>query len=334
MGAKALTGIRPTGSPHLGNYVGMIRPALQISKQSETFYPIVDYHGLIDVRDPEELKGRTIEAAAVLLALGLDAEKDHLYRQSDIPEVFELSWILACLTPKGMLNRGHAYKSAAQENRAAGRPDDAGVNAGLFNYPVLMAADILIFGADIVPVGEDNRQHMEIAKDVIQKLNRDYGLALKVPEAIIEDHVSTITGLDGRSMSKSRRNVIPIFAELEELRSLVMRIVTDSKRPEDPKDPERCNVFALYRHFGEKLAVEDVRSRYIEGGIGYAEIKEMLVRALEDTFGEARERYKMLMETPAMIESIFDEAAARIRPSAVGTLAQVREAVGISSSAK
>lgn len=329
MATKALTGIRPTGTPHLGNYLGMIRPVLDMSQEHETFCPIVDYHALIDVRSPEDLERQTIEAVAVLLALGFDPARDHLYKQSDIPEVFELSIILACLTPKGLLNRGHAYKSAVDENRSVGRPDDSGVSAGLFNYPVLMAADILIFEADFVPVGQDNRQHIEIARDVAQRLNREYELSITVPEAVIREDVAIITGLDGRHMSKSYSNVIPIFTGQAELKSLVMRIITDSKRPEDPKDPDSCNVFALFRHFGQPAEVGEIRRRYVEGGVGYAEVKERLVHALETTFGEARERFNDLMSAPSAIKEMLEEGAARIRAPAAETLSRVREAVGI-----
>lgn len=329
MGSRALTGIRPTGTPHLGNYLAMLRPALGMAKEHEVFCPIVDYHGLIDVRDPQELAARTIEAAAVIIALGFDAERHHLYRQSDIPEVFELAGILACLTPKGLLNRGHAYKSAIDENRAVGKPDDSGINAGLFNYPVLMAADILLFEADRVPVGSENRQHLEIARDVIKRMNQHYDLSLTIPEAVIEDDVATIVGLDGRKMSKSYGNVIPIFAGTDTLRGLVMGIVTDSKATQEPKDPERCNVFALLEHFAHPTQVAEVRRRYLKGGMGYAEAKEILFDCLESTFGDARGRFGQLMAHPEMVQSTLKDGASRIRGVASTILERIREAVGI-----
>jgi tryptophanyl-tRNA synthetase len=243
----SLTGIKPSGTPHVGNYLGMIRPALELARTYQALYFIADYHALTTVRDRETLRYQTYEVAATWLALGLDPDKVIFYRQSDIPEVMELTWILSCFTAKGLLNRAHAYKAAADENVAAGKPPDDGINSGLYFYPVLMAADILLFGSHYVPVGADQRQHVEIARDIAIAFNNNYGEILTVPEAVIREEVMTIPGLDGRKMSKSYDNVIPIFAPAGELRKSVMRIVTDSRRPEEPKDPEGDNVFSIYR---------------------------------------------------------------------------------------
>ncbi|MEJ2658105.1 MAG: tryptophan--tRNA ligase [Desulfobacterales bacterium] len=253
----ALTGIKPTGTPHIGNYLGMIKPALELVQRYQTLYFIADYHALTTERDPEKLKRQTYEAAAVWLALGLDPEKVVFFRQSDIPEVFELTWILACLTPKGLLNRAHAYKSTVEENIRQGKNTDDNINAGLFSYPVLMAADILLFGTHVVPVGQDQKQHVEIARDIAFGFNSHYGKVFTMPEVMTRRDVMSVPGVDGRKMSKAYRNTIPIFANDEVIRRQVMAIVTDSKPPEAPKDPETSNLFVLYRYFAPPEAVKE-----------------------------------------------------------------------------
>ncbi len=245
----SLTGIKPSGTPHIGNYLGMIRPALDLAKSYQAMYFIADYHALTTVREAKTLRYQTYDVAATWLALGLDPEEVIFYRQSDIPEVMELTWILSCYTAKGLLNRAHAYKAAVDENLAAGRSEDEGINAGLYGYPVLMAADILLFNSDVVPVGLDQKQHLEIARDIAESFNNTYGEVLKLPAAAIKEDVMTIPGIDGRKMSKSYDNVIPMFADPKQRRKTVMRIVTDSRRPEEPKDPDQDNVFAIYRYF-------------------------------------------------------------------------------------
>ena len=261
-----LTGIKPTGQPHIGNYLGMIKPALELAKDFQALYFIADYHALTTVRDKKQLAHLTYQATATWLALGLNPDEVIFYRQSDIPEVFELSWVLSCFTTKGLLNRAHAYKAIVDDNIAEGREEDKNINAGLFTYPVLMAADILLFGTHIVPVGLDQQQHLEITRDIALTFNKNYGNVLTIPEAVIRKEVMTIPGIDGRKMSKSYNNVIPIFAPSNQVRKPVMRIVTDSKRPEDPKDPDNCNIFAIYRHLAEADAVETKRKLYLEGG--------------------------------------------------------------------
>ena len=258
-----LTGIKPTGRVHLGNYLGTIRPALELAPRHRAYYFIADYHGLTTVQDPDTLNRQIEDMAATWLALGLDPDRVIFYRQSAVPEIFELMWVLACTSAKGLLNRAHAYKAAVETNLEAGRDTDANVNAGLYNYPLLMAADILAFQADLVPVGRDQLQHVEIARDIADAFNRIYGSVLKKPRALIREGVQTVTGLDGRKMSKSYGNEIPVLAQPDELRRLVMRIVTDSRRPEAPKDPELCNLFALYRHFAAKDDVAHLRNHYL-----------------------------------------------------------------------
>lgn len=332
MARRVLTGIRPSGSPHLGNYLGMFRPALDLaSTHDEAYYFIADYHALTTVREPRYLRQMTLEVAATFLALGPDPEASFLYRQSDVPEVFELSCILSNLIPKGMLNRGHAYKAAVQENRSAGRPDDDGVNAGTYYYPVLMTADILAFEADAVPVGEDNRQHIEIARDVISRLNRTYGLDLRIPEGLIQEKVGAIPGLDGRRMSASYGNTIPIFSSPDEIRRKVMNMVTDSRPPDEPKDPESDPIFGLFRHFGSRSVVEEMRGRPELGGISYREAKEQLADVLIGSFERERESYLELVGKSDDLHDLLSTGAMKVRPKAVDTLMRIKEAVGISA---
>jgi tryptophanyl-tRNA synthetase len=325
----ALTGIKPSGTPHVGNYLGMIRPALELARTYQALYFIADYHALTTVKDRKDLQFQTYEVAATWLALGLDPEKTIFYRQSDIPEVMELTWVLSCFTSKGLLNRAHAYKAAVDENLAAGSPPDEGINSGLYFYPVLMAADILMFGSHFVPVGADQRQHIEIARDIAIAFNNNYGEILTVPEAVIREEVMTIPGLDGRKMSKSYDNVIPIFAPSKALRKSVMRIVTDSRRPEDPKDPETDNVFAIYRYFAAEAEIERTRQRYLAGGLAYSEIKEDLFELLESRFGEARSKFEALMKDWAYLDQVLMSGAAKARTIATPMMEKVRRAVGV-----
>lgn len=325
----ALTGIKPSGTPHIGNYLGAIRPALELVREYDAYYFIADEHALTTVRDAAELRRLSYEVAAVWLALGLDPERVVVYRQSDIPELFELAWILSCVTPKGLLNRAHAYKDAVTENERAGRAPDDGVSMGLFNYPVLMAADILIVDAHVVPVGGDQKQHVEMARDIAEAFNRTYGDVLVLPEPLIAEEVATVTGLDGRKMSKNYGNVIPIFAPPDEQRKLVMRIVTDSRRPEEPKDPEHDNLFKIYEHFAPADRVEAMRRRYLEDGVGYAEVKTELADLLQQTFAGPYARYEALMNDPTAIDDILALGTRRARAIAAATLQRVRRAVGL-----
>ena len=325
----ALTGIKPTGQPHIGNYLGMIKPALELAKDYQALYFIADYHALTTVKDKKELQDLTHQVAATWLALGLNPEQVIFYRQSDIPEVFELTWILSCFTAKGLLNRATAYKAKVDENVEAGREKDENINNGLFTYPVLMAADILLFGTDVVPVGHDQRQHLEITRDVALTFNNTYGNVLTIPEAVIRKEVMTIPGIDGRKMSKSYNNVIPIFAPPNEVLKPVKRIVTNPRCPEDPKDPDACNIFAIYRHFAGEDAIAAKRKLYLEGGLAYGAMKQELFELLESTFSEKRDRYNALMDDTDALDKILEKGAEKARDIAIPILTKVRKAIGV-----
>lgn len=325
----ALTGIKPTGTPHLGNYLGMIKPALALAEHYQAFYFIADYHALTSVKDAARLRHYTTEVAATWLALGLDPETVVFYRQSDVPEILELMWVLSCFTAKGLLNRAHAYKAAVDANETAGNLPDEGINAGLFNYPVLMAADILLFGTQVVPVGYDQRQHIEIARDIALAFNHTYGETLVVPEAAIRQEVQTIIGLDGRKMSKSYGNTIQVFAPPEELRQRVMKIVTDSKTPEEPKNPDTCNIFNLYQHFASPAEIMTVRQQYLTGGLAYGAMKQRLFELLDKTFAESRERYHELMAHPAEIDDTLQAGAVKARAIAKPMMQEIRAKIGL-----
>jgi tryptophanyl-tRNA synthetase len=324
-----LTGIKPSGTPHIGNYLGMIRPALELAKQYQALYFIADYHALTTIRDQTTLKHLTYEVAATWLALGLDPDEVIFFRQSDIPEVLELTWVLACFTSKGLLNRAHAYKSEVDANIASGRSPDEGINAGLFSYPVLMAADILMYGSQYVPVGLDQKQHIEITRDIATTFNNTYWDILNIPEGVIKEDVMVIPGLDGRKMSKSYQNVIPIFSTSKELRKQVMRIVTDSRRPEESKDPDEDNVFNIYKYFAPQEAVEQMRQRYLQGGIAYSQIKDDLYNLLEGRFGPARDQYNQLISDPDRLNQILQNGAEKARKIAKPIMARIRKAIGI-----
>ncbi len=324
---RALTGIKPTGAPHIGNYLGMIEPALALtqrgSKITEGFYFIADYHALTTLHDPALMRQHSLDVAATWLALGLDPSRTCLFAQSDVPEVCELSWVLACMTGTGALERAHAYK-AAQDRK----PGEWGVNAGVFTYPVLMAADILIYDSNVVPVGADQRQHVEMARDMAQAFNSRFGQTLVVPEVLIREEVKLITGLDGQKMSKSYNNTIPLFAPSKKLRKIVMSIVTDSTPMEDPKDPDTCNVFALYRHFSTPEQQAALAARYRAPGMGYGEAKQTLYEAMEARLAEPRERYMYLLDHGAEVEEVLVEGAQRARSLARQTMERVRNAAG------
>jgi tryptophanyl-tRNA synthetase len=327
--AISITGITPSGAPHVGNYLGMLRPALRLAREHETLCFVSDLHALISVRDPEAVRFRTRELAAMWLAFGLDPATATLYRQSDVPEICEAVWLLSCVSAKGLLNRAHAYKAAVAANRDGGRDPDAGVTAGLYGYPLLMAADILALGAELVPVGRDQAQHVEIARELARAFNGAYGEVLRVPEAAIDPGVATVPGLDGRKMSKSYGNVIPLCAEPDELRRCVMRIVTDSRRPEQPKDPDGDTVFRLYREFAPPDDVRAMRSRYENGGIGYGDAKAALFDVLDEHLREPRARFRALMADPGEVDRVLAAGAERARALASVTLGRMRAAVGI-----
>ncbi len=317
----ALTGIKPSGQPHLGNYLGMIRPALALAQSYRCLYFIADYHALTTLHRGDELRLHTREVAATWLALGLDPERTLLYRQSDVPEVTELAWILSCFTAKGLLDRAHAYKDALAQQRE--------VSAGLYTYPVLMAADILAFGADAVPVGRDQKQHLEMCRDIAQRFNHAYGDLLVVPDALIQEEVETIPGLDGRKMSKSYGNTIPLFLPAPALRKLVMRIQTDSTPVEEPKQPETASVFQLYRQFVGAPAAEPLAERLRAGGTGWAAAKQALVEAIEAALGGARAHYDELMRDTARLEAVLRRGAGRARDLAAPRMERIRRAIGV-----
>lgn len=326
----ALSGIKPTGTLHIGNYLGMIKPALDLIENYQTLYFVADYHALTTLKDKQRLNQYVYDVAATLLALGLDPREVIFFRQSDIPQIFEFTWILNCFTAKGLLNRAHAYKAAVEANVNDGKQPDADVNAGLFNYPVLMAADILIYGSHYVPVGQDQRQHVEIARDIAVALNNAYGEVLTVPEALIQERVMTIPGVDGRKMSKNYNNTIPIFSEANALHKQVMRIVTDSKRPEDPKNPDECNVFNIFKYFAAPEAIESRHKAYQNGGLAYSEIKQELFELLNDFFGGRLGTYHQLREDKNHLDRILNQGAEKARAIAGPVLENVRRAIGIS----
>jgi tryptophanyl-tRNA synthetase len=327
--AISLTGIRPTGVPHLGNYLGMFRPALRLARDHEALCFVADLHALIDVRDPSVVRERTREIAAMWLAFELDPSSAALYRQSDVPEICEVQWLLAPVTAKGLLNRAHAYKAAVAANVDGSRDPDAGVSAGLYGYPLLMAADILAPRADVVPVGRDQGQHVEIAREVARAFNGAYGDVLAMPRAAVDPAVMTVPGLDGRKMSKSYGNVIGVFAPPDDLRASVMRIVTDSRRPEEPKDPDGDTVFLLYREFASEDDVRAMRERYLAGGLGYGEAKQALFEALDAALRGPRERFRALMADRGELERVLAAGASRARELATVTLERMRAAVGL-----
>jgi tryptophanyl-tRNA synthetase len=329
-----LTGIQPTGSPHIGNLLGAIRPALRVANDQalRAFYFIADYHALTMVQDRRQLQQLTHEVAATWLAFGLDPERMLFYRQSDIPEIFELAWVLACFTSKGWMNKGHAYKARVAENEAAQNPDlDAGINMGLFEYPILMAADILIFEADLVPVGLDQQQHIEIARDIALRLNHTYGAELlKPPNALIDAGTAIVPGADGRKMSKSYGNTIPLFAPRDQLRKAVNRIVTDSSPPGAPKDPAASIIFKIYEQCAPADNTAELRQRY-HAGISWGDAKTALFELLDQQLAEPRERYNALMAAPSRIDEQLAIGAERARALARPVLDRVRTAIGIAS---
>lgn len=334
MTVRVLTGVTPSGTLHLGNYVGAIRPAIQKSRTggTESFYFLSDYHALIKTSDPDRVEKSRIQIAATWLACGLDPKRVHFYRQSDLPETLELNWILNCVTSKGMMNRAHAYKAKVEANEAAGEDPDNNVTMGLFCYPILMAADILIFKANLIPVGRDQIQHIEMCRDIATRFNQMYGNGeeiLPLPEALIDEDTAILPGLDGRKMSKSYDNVIPLFEGGEKaLREAIMKIVTDSKMPGEPKDPNSTSLTAVYDAFATHEEREEFR-RKLQEGLGWGEAKEIVFEKINSEIGPMRERYEAYMQEPEKVEAILREGVERIRPMARALVAQCRSAVGL-----
>lgn len=329
---RVLTGITTTGIPHLGNYVGAIRPAIRASKESDTqpFFFLADLHALIKAQDPKRVAESRLDIAATWLALGLDTDNAVFYRQSDVPEITELLWLLSCVCAKGLMNRAHAYKAAVADNEAAGSPDpDRGVTMGLFSYPTLMAADILMFKANRVPVGRDQIQHLEMARDIAGRFNHIYkGDYFVMPEAEVDTRVQQLNGLDGRKMSKSYNNTIPLFCTEKQLLKLIRKIKTNSLEPGEPKETEGCSLFQLYSAFATDAQIAEMAQDYANG-IGWGEAKNRIFELLNETLKTPRQRYHELLEDPAHIESIMQKGAERARAEAVPFMEELRRAVGI-----
>jgi tryptophanyl-tRNA synthetase len=326
-----LTGITTTGTPHLGNYVGAIKPSIEASldQSVQSYYFLADYHALVKCHEPERVHQSSIENAATWLALGLDTDNAIFYRQSDIPEIMELNWLLSCMTAKGLMNRAHAYKAAVADNAERGEQDpDKGINMGLFTYPTLMSADILMFNAHKVPVGRDQIQHLEMARDVAGRFNHHFGEQFVLPEAVIDDNTSVLPGLDGRKMSKSYNNTIPLFLPEKKFRKMIMKIKTNSLEPGEPKDPESCTLFTIFKALASEAEIAEVRQRYAEG-IAWGEMKQFLFEYLNNILAEPRERYNELLENPAAIEQILLKGAERARDYAIPFMQRLRQAIGI-----
>jgi len=326
-----LTGITTTGIPHLGNYVGAIRPAIEASHADDvnSFYFLADFHALVKNRDPARLRESSLAAAATWLALGLDTDRAIFYRQSDVPEIPELSWIISSVTAKGLMNRAHAYKAAVQENENSGSNDpDKGITMGLFGYPVLMAADILMFSAHKVPVGRDQIQHVEMARDIAQRFNHIYGETFVIPEAVVDDNTAVLTGLDGRKMSKSYDNTIPLFEPAKKLRKLVMKIKTNSLEPGEPKDPDDCTLFDIYQAFATAEETAVYRKK-LEGGMAWGDAKQELFEYLDAHLEGPRGEYQKLISDPAHVEKVLRAGAEKAREHSTALIKRVREAVGI-----
>jgi tryptophanyl-tRNA synthetase len=326
----SLTGIKPTGNLHIGNYFGAIKPALELSKTYDARYFIADYHALNTMKEPSELHAIIREVAAGWLAAGLDPDRVIIYRQSSIPEVFELTTMLMAFTAKGLMNRAHAYKACVAANTEKGDDSDAGVNMGLFTYPVLMAADIIIFDSDVVPVGKDQVQHIEMAQDIAQSVNANYKQQiLKVPQAITSETTAVVPGLDGRKMSKSYNNTVPLFAPENQLQKCIMRIVTNSQGIEESKDPDSSQIFQLYKLFASQEEQSTLAARYRAGGMGWGEAKEELFRVVNRELAPMRERFNAIVSDPEGLDRILAAGAEKARPIAAGVVKRFRKAAGI-----
>jgi tryptophanyl-tRNA synthetase len=318
---RVLSGIKPTGRLHIGNYFGMMRPAIEWQERAEAFYFIADYHALTTLRNPDELREYSRDVAIDFLACGLDPQRAVLFRQSDVPQVTELAWILSTVTPMGLLERSHAYK----DHVAKGQPP----SHGLFSYPVLMAADILIYDSDLVPVGKDQKQHVEITRDLAVKMNEVYGELFKLPEPSILPDLATIPGLDGQKMSKSYDNTIEIFLDEKALRKRIMSIVTDSLPVETPKDPATSSIVGLYRLFAAQDAIEQMENEFHAGGVGYGEFKQRLFESIWDFFAPMRSKRQQLRSDVSEVDRVLQDGAKRAAEVAAQTMNRVRKAVGL-----
>ena len=327
---KILTGITTTGTPHLGNYVGAIRPAIASSneKEHDSFLFLADYHALIKSKDPEALRRSCLEIAATWIASGLDIDKTYFYRQSDIPEILELNWILSNFTAKGLMNRAHAYKAAVDDNEKA--DPDKGITMGLFSYPVLMAADILMFKATHVPVGQDQVQHIEMTRDIAQRFNHHHGEIFVIPEGVIDKESAVLPGLDGRKMSKSYGNIIPLFCDSKTLRKHVMKIKTNSLEPGEPKSSEDCLLFDIYKSFASDSQISSMQ-KDLEDGISWGDAKNQLYELLDEQLSSYRLRYDELMSDPSYLDKVLRDGAERAREVAHTNLNEIKSVIGLGS---
>jgi tryptophanyl-tRNA synthetase len=326
-----LTGITTTGTPHIGNYVGAIRPGIAASKDrsKKNYYFLADFHALAKAEDPAKIQRSTLEIAAAWLALGLDTQNAVFYRQSDIPEITELTWILTSTTAKGLMNRAHSYKAMVQANEENGNSDpDKGISMALYSYPILMAADILMFKTTRVPVGRDQKQHVEMARDIAQRFNHRYGELFTLPEPEINENTAVLTGLDGRKMSKSYNNTIPLFADEKQLRKLILKIRTNSLEPGVPKETKDSTLFDIYRAFATDAEVSEIQKRYAEG-IAWGEMKDILFAYINEHIEPARKEYRRLMNDPAQVEKELLKGAETARRTSVPYLKEIRHAIGI-----
>jgi tryptophanyl-tRNA synthetase len=327
---RVLTGITTTGTPHLGNYVGAIRPAIAASQGADvqSFYFLADFHALIKCHDPVQVHQSTREIAATWLALGLNTDNAIFYRQSDVPEIPQLCWMLTCMAAKGLMNRAHAYKASVDANVDAGEDPDFGITMGLYSYPILMAADILMFNANKVPVGKDQIQHIEMARDIAARFNHHYGEHFVLPEALVDDNVAVLQGLDGRKMSKSYGNTIPLFLPEKQLKKAINKIITNLLEPGEPKDPDTSTVFQIWQAFATPEQTAQMRQAFADG-IAWGEAKKQLFELINGQLGEARERYEALLANPAHIEEVLQVGAQKARAYSQPLLEKLRAAVGI-----
>lgn len=332
--ARVLTGVKPTEAPHVGNYIGAIRPAIELAAQAaESYLFIADYHALNIIRDATDLKDYTYLVAASWLALGLDPARTVFYRQSDIPEIFEITTILSAVTPKGLMNRAHAYKAAIDKNKEAGKTGndlDLGINMGLYTYPILMAADILTPRGTVVPVGKDQIQHVEMTRDIAGSFNHIFGDVLTLPDFYVQESTGLLPGIDGQKMSKSYGNHIPVFMDSKKRRKLVMKIVTDSKQPDEPKNADESIIYQLYCHFANDAEKADMRRGFEEGGMGYGDAKQQLFEAIERDLEEPSKLYNELLADRPKIDKWLEEGAEKARETAQKTLHDMRHVIGLS----
>lgn len=326
MKKRILTGITTTGTPHIGNYLGAIKPALNHAENyDESYYFLADYHAIIKNSDSKEVSDSVKNVALAWLASGLDTNKSYFYRQSDVPEILELSWILNCVTAKGLMNRSHAYKAATEANS---NDEDKGITMGLFSYPVLMAADILMFNATHVPVGADQIQHLEMTRDIAARFNHIYKKTFELPEAIIQSKKDTVPGTDGQKMSKSYGNIIPLLSSEKQLKKSIAKIITNSLEPGDPKDPTTCTVFKLYKYFASDELLEEFENDYKEG-IGWGDAKNKLFNIINNEMLPLREKYTSLENDKNLLNDLLHDGSRKVRPIAQEMLASIRDSIGI-----